>query len=152
MAIRNGCGAYCGHSRRGLPVPITRWNDFASGEATKLREGNIENTLIYCAQQNESGPKKSDVLLHVVSPTSGLKEILTKALGVMAVVDKQTEIYYVANVKFHIDTVQGLGSFSRSKRRAMSTPITECYSDNAGTTSNSSPSGRMTWLPSRTAI
>lgn len=77
----------------------------------KLREGNIENALIYYDRQNESGPKKSDVLLHVVSPNSGLKEILTKALGVLAVVDKQREIYYVANVKFHIDTVQGLGSF-----------------------------------------
>ena len=77
----------------------------------KLREGNIENALIYYDRQNESGPKQSDVLLHVVSPNSGLKEILTKALGVLAVVDKQREIYYVANVKFHIDTVQGLGSF-----------------------------------------
>lgn len=77
----------------------------------KLREGNIENALIYDDQQNESRPKNSDVLLHVVSPNSGLKEILTKVLGVLAVVDKQREIYYVANVKFHIDTVQGLGSF-----------------------------------------
>lgn len=77
----------------------------------KLREGNIENALIYYDRQNESGPKQSDVLLHVVSPNSGLKEILTKVLGVLAVVDKQREIYYIANVKFHIDTVQGLGSF-----------------------------------------
>ena len=77
----------------------------------KLREGNIENALIYYDRPNEGGPKQSDVLLHVVSPNSGLKEILTKVLGVLAVVDKQREIYYVANVKFHIDTVQGLGSF-----------------------------------------
>lgn len=77
----------------------------------KLREGNIENALIYYDRQNDRGPKKSDVVLHVVSPNSGLKEILTKVLGVLAVVDKQREIYYIANVKFHIDTVQGLGSF-----------------------------------------
>jgi adenylate cyclase class 2 len=77
----------------------------------KLREGNIENALIYYDRQNESGPMQSDVLLHAVAPNSGLKEILTKTLGVLVVVDKRREIYYVANVKFHIDTVQGLGSF-----------------------------------------
>ena len=77
----------------------------------KLRQGIIENALIYYNRQNQSGPRKSDVLLHAVSPNSGLKEILTKVLGVLTVVDKQREIYYIENVKFHIDTVQGLGGF-----------------------------------------
>ncbi len=77
----------------------------------KLREGNIENSLVYYLRPNNAGPKTSDVLLHKVEPNSGLKPILTKALGVLAVVDKQREIYYVDNVKIHIDAVQNLGNF-----------------------------------------
>jgi len=32
-------------------------------------------------------------------------------LGTLAVVDKQREIYFIDNVKFHIDNVRNLGSF-----------------------------------------
>ncbi len=31
--------------------------------------------------------------------------------GVLTVVDKKREIYFIDNVKFHIDTVQDLGTF-----------------------------------------
>ena len=40
-----------------------------------------------------------------------LKSILTKALGVKAVVDKERKIYFIGNVKFHFDTVKQLGTF-----------------------------------------
>jgi adenylate cyclase class 2 len=36
---------------------------------------------------------------------------LTKSLGILVVVDKQREIYFIDNVKFHIDTVANLGTF-----------------------------------------
>jgi predicted adenylyl cyclase CyaB len=75
----------------------------------KLREGNIENALIHYRRPNESGPKTSDVLLYPSSP--GLKEILVAALGVLVAVEKQREIYYLENVKIHLDQVEGLGSF-----------------------------------------
>ncbi len=75
----------------------------------KLREGNIENALIYYRRPNEDGPKTSDVLLHVPSP--GLKDVLAAALGVLVAVEKQREIYYLDNVKVHVDRVEGLGSF-----------------------------------------
>jgi len=45
------------------------------------------------------------------NPKSSLKEILTKALGILVVVNKQREIYFLDNVKFHIDTVKDLGMF-----------------------------------------
>lgn len=77
----------------------------------KLREGNIERHLIHYDRENSSGPKKSIVTLYRLQPNSILKEILTKSLGVLIVVDKKREIYYINNVKFHIDKVQGLGSF-----------------------------------------
>ena len=31
--------------------------------------------------------------------------------GVLVVVDKKREIYFIENVKFHLDTIEGLGTF-----------------------------------------
>ena len=36
---------------------------------------------------------------------------MTKSLGVLVIVDKQREIYFIDNVKFHLDTVKSLGTF-----------------------------------------
>ncbi len=77
----------------------------------KLREGNIENQLIHYRRENKEGPKQADVLLFPSLPGSALKEILTTALGILVVVDKTREIYFIGNVKFHIDHVDGLGHF-----------------------------------------
>ncbi len=77
----------------------------------KLREGIIENHLIFYEREDKEGPKKSDVILFKSEPNSSLKDILTSALGILVVVDKQREIYFIDNVKFHIDTVRDLGSF-----------------------------------------
>ena len=33
-------------------------------------------------------------------------------MGIKAIVKKKREIYYIRNVKFHIDEVPGLGSFA----------------------------------------
>ena len=37
--------------------------------------------------------------------------MLTDALGIFQAVDKKREIYFIENVKFHIDKVKNLGSF-----------------------------------------
>lgn len=76
----------------------------------KVREGNIENALIYYEREDDQGPKKSEVILYR-DPAPPLKDILSKALGVLVIIDKQREIYFIDNVKFHIDMVQWLGSF-----------------------------------------
>jgi predicted adenylyl cyclase CyaB len=77
----------------------------------KLREGNIENHLIYYEREDKGGPKKSLVVLYKYNPDQNLKEILTRSLGVLAVVNKHREIYFIDNVKFHLDKVKGLGNF-----------------------------------------
>lgn len=77
----------------------------------KLREGNIENALIHYKRSNQSGPKTSEVLLYTSKPKSNLKAILEAALGVLVVVDKVRAIYFIDNVKFHVDQVKELGSF-----------------------------------------
>ncbi len=78
----------------------------------KLREGNIENTLIHYNRPNQSGPKQSDVtLFKTPQDAAALKKILTDSVGVLAIVDKKRQIYFIENVKFHIDDVVDLGSF-----------------------------------------
>ncbi len=77
----------------------------------KLREGNIENNLIYYIRDDNAGPKNSHFKLVKVEDPAGLKEALTDAIGVKVVVVKNREIYYIENVKFHLDEVPGLGAF-----------------------------------------
>lgn len=76
----------------------------------KLREGNIENHLIHYHRDNQAGPKKSEVILYRPSSET-LKPLLTTALNILVVVDKQRAIYFIDNVKFHIDEVKELGAF-----------------------------------------
>ena len=78
----------------------------------KLREGNIENNLIYYERQNVPGAKESNFQLIRVPDAGGLKNILVRSLGVKIVVKKKREIYFIRNVKFHIDEVEGLGNFA----------------------------------------
>lgn len=77
----------------------------------KLREGNIENYLIYYNREDKKGPKQSDVTLLKTDSERSPKEILVNALGILVVVDKKREIYFIDNVKFHLDTVESLGTF-----------------------------------------
>jgi adenylate cyclase, class 2 len=77
----------------------------------KLREGNIENNLIYYERENKPGLKQSHFHLVKVEDAEGLKQVLTESMGIKVIVKKRREIYYIDNVKFHIDEVPGLGSF-----------------------------------------
>ncbi|MBN2013036.1 class IV adenylate cyclase [candidate division KSB1 bacterium] len=77
----------------------------------KLREGTIEQYLIHYHRCNQAGPKQSDVLLYACPAGSPLKAVLTEALGELVVVDKHRKIFFIDNVKFHVDNVQQLGAF-----------------------------------------
>ena len=77
----------------------------------KLREGNIENSLIYYERIDAAGAKQSNILLYNHQPGKALKDILIKLHGVKVVVDKRRKIYFIDNVKFHFDKVEGVGTF-----------------------------------------
>lgn len=77
----------------------------------KLREGNIENALIWYERPDDAGSKLSNVLLYKHQPDPSLKDLLIKANGIKVVVDKRRKIYFIDNVKFHFDEVEGLGKF-----------------------------------------
>lgn len=77
----------------------------------KLRQGNIENSLIFYNRPDQEGPKQSDFSLSKIAEGATTEQVLTRALGVKVVVDKYRKIFYIDNVKFHLDEVPGLGSF-----------------------------------------
>lgn len=77
----------------------------------KLRQGNVENALIFYERSNEYGPKQSDFNLVPVEDGDNLRKLLEISLGSIAVVKKQREIYFIDNVKFHIDSLETLGNF-----------------------------------------
>ena len=94
----------------GLDHQVDTYFRVASGRL-KLREGDLENSLIHYERENTAGPKHSKVGLLQNEPGSPLKGILTAALGVDVVVDKHREIHFLGNVKIHLDRVAGLGTF-----------------------------------------
>lgn len=77
----------------------------------KLREGNIENSLIFYKRDNHSGPKVSNVTMGKIANDHQIKEVLKEAYGVFIEVKKEREIYFIENIKFHIDHIQDLGNF-----------------------------------------
>ncbi len=95
---------------RGLDHQIDTYFRVPSGRL-KLREGNIENALIYYRRSDQKNSKRCDATLFPCEKKTPLKKVLAQALGVLAVVDKKREIYFIRNAKFHIDRVKKLGSF-----------------------------------------
>jgi predicted adenylyl cyclase CyaB len=78
----------------------------------KLREGKIENSLILYNRIEIKGLKKSEVILYKPNENiKSLKQILENTLKVWVIVDKTRKIFFIENVKFHIDKVKYLGSF-----------------------------------------
>lgn len=78
----------------------------------KLRKGNIENYLIYYEREDKKDSKQSNVILFKNQDRiSELEEIMKKTHDTLVVVEKKRNIYFIENVKFHIDNVSQLGRF-----------------------------------------
>jgi adenylate cyclase, class 2 len=77
----------------------------------KVREGRLENSLIHYRRTNTARARRSTVEMMLLPRRNSVRAILSRALGVWAVVDKRREIYFVGNVKIHLDRVRGLGTF-----------------------------------------
>ncbi len=77
----------------------------------KLREGSIETNLIAYQRADEAGPKLSAVSLYRTHDAATLRTVLTSALPIDVVVEKSRHIYFLDNVKVHVDSVPLLGHF-----------------------------------------
>jgi adenylate cyclase, class 2 len=89
----------------------------------KLRQGNIENSLIYYERENTPGLKTSDCNVVKVENGEAVKELLANSLGIKITVTKQREIYFIQNVKFHLDSLGQLGNFVEVEASNMHRPL-----------------------------
>ncbi|HEY2723009.1 MAG TPA: class IV adenylate cyclase [Chitinophagaceae bacterium] len=95
---------------KGTDIQTDTYFNVSNGRL-KLREGNIENSLIWYARADVPGVKESNFELVQVPAAEKLKDVLTRSLGVKIIVQKTRQIWFIKNAKFHIDEIQGLGSF-----------------------------------------
>ena len=79
----------------------------------KLREieAGEEGWLIYYERPNQHGSRYSQYHLSQINDPSTLKTLLTAALGVETIVEKQREIWMFKNTRIHLDTVADLGEY-----------------------------------------
>ena len=94
----------------GLDRQVDTYFPCADGRL-KLREGTIERSLIAYRRPTQSGPKQSDVTMTRLPADVALKPVLAAALGVLVEVVKERQIWFVDNVKVHLDRLDGLGEF-----------------------------------------
>ena len=93
----------------------------------KLREGEIENNLIFYERPDEEGPKTSRCILYATGKDPVLKEILERSMGIRVVVDKLREIYFLDNIKVHLDRVEGLGNYVEIEAQSEEGGLAEDY-------------------------
>jgi predicted adenylyl cyclase CyaB len=78
----------------------------------KLREfGDGSGELIQYHRANTLEPTESRYYRVDADDPSKLKQVLTDALGVRAVVRKKRTVYLVGQTRIHLDEVEGLGEF-----------------------------------------
>ena len=77
----------------------------------KLRQGHIENSLIHYNRADKDKAKLSDISFSKIQNGSDILDVLKSALGIKVIVKKKRHIYFIDHVKFHIDHLDGLGSF-----------------------------------------
>jgi len=78
----------------------------------KLRESSLSGAqLLPYLRPDQAGARRSDYRVMPVPDGPGTRELLAQILGVKCVVEKQREILLYQNVRIHLDTVKGLGTF-----------------------------------------
>ena len=96
---------------RGVDHQVDTYYQVKNGRL-KRRKGNIEHALIYYHRPEVKDLKRSDVILNKLGEEGDtLAKQLKAALGIKAIVDKKRRIYFIDNVKFHLDDVKGVGHF-----------------------------------------
>lgn len=77
-----------------------------------MREINQpEHQLIYYERADAAAARLSRYEIYPVTDVEQLKFMLSSALGVWKVVEKQRELYWFEEVRIHLDRVKHLGNF-----------------------------------------
>lgn len=95
---------------RGLDVQTDTYYDADYGKL-KLRQGNIENVLIHYHRENGGGAEKTEVLLYLENPSPATIDQICSGRKVLTQIKKKRQIFFIDNVKFHLDQLERLGDF-----------------------------------------
>jgi adenylate cyclase class IV len=77
----------------------------------KLREGNIENLLTHYLREDDGSKMKTTVFVYEKDPDETLTKRYTESRPIIGRVVKRRKIFWIGNVKFHVDRFEGGKSF-----------------------------------------
>lgn len=77
----------------------------------KIRKGDIENALVYYSREDKKDSKQSEVEIYPLIGNSRLEKTIRDTHDVLITVAKKREIYFISNVKIHLDEIAELGKF-----------------------------------------
>jgi adenylate cyclase, class 2 len=77
----------------------------------KHREGNIENVLIHYNRKIREGARLTEVLLYLKNPGAATIAQVCGGRKVLGQVKKYRKIFFIGNVKFHLDHLPERGHF-----------------------------------------
>lgn len=78
----------------------------------KLREfGDGTAELIQYVRPDTIEPSECRYIRHATDDPASLKEVLSRSLGIRALVRKKRTVYLVGRTRIHFDEVEGLGRF-----------------------------------------
>lgn len=95
----------------------------------KIREGNIENYLIYYLRNENSDIKKSTVIREDLNKLTSIFNVFISNLEILGIVKKVREIYFIENVKIHLDKIENLGEFIEIEAKNETGNYTKDYLD-----------------------
>ncbi|MDX5421225.1 MAG: class IV adenylate cyclase [Hymenobacteraceae bacterium] len=99
-----------GAAYKGLDVQTDTFYEAESGKL-KHRQGTIENVLIHYKREQHGDAQRTEVSLYLKNPSDTTIAQLCGGRRPVAQVRKLRKIFFIENVKFHLDQVEGLGSF-----------------------------------------
>ncbi|HEY4650240.1 MAG TPA: class IV adenylate cyclase, partial [Pontibacter sp.] len=94
----------------GLDVQTDTYYETNYGKL-KHRQGNIEHVLIHYNRKSTGDVKQTEVLLYLKNPSAATIDQVCGSQKVLAQVKKYRKIFFIDNVKFHIDFLEALGHF-----------------------------------------
>ncbi len=71
----------------------------------KLRQGTLENLITHYERIEEDGIERTLVFRYDLNPTADAIQILFSDHKVIGVIEKERKIFYVGDVKVHLDTL-----------------------------------------------
>ncbi len=77
----------------------------------KLREGNIERLITHYLREERGGRIHTRVFVFEKNPTPAFKSQLLDGRKVLGTVTKRRKIYFIGNIKFHIDRFEDGSAF-----------------------------------------